>query len=45
MSDYILRGIDKDLWLKVKHYAIDHKMTYKAILLEALVEYLKKRGK
>lgn len=41
---YLLRDIPDDLWLKVRHYSIDNKISARDMLLEALEEYMRARG-
>ena len=45
MTNYLLRNIDPVLWDKVKHLAIDRKLSLRELLLEILkntVEGIKK---
>ena len=44
MSDYQLKGIDKDFWLQVKIFAVQNGLSLKALILAALQAYMEKNN-
>lgn len=41
-GDYLLRDIPRELWQRAKHYAVDHNMSLRQLIITALEAYIKK---
>lgn len=42
-ASYLLKEVDPDLWMQLKHRAVDERTTIKEILIKAIKLYLSKK--
>lgn len=42
--DYILRDIDRELWIKIKHLCLDEKINIRQLIMILLRQYVEKTG-
>ncbi len=38
--NYLLRGINEPLWIKMRHFCVDNNLTTKAFMLNSIVFYI-----